>query len=134
MRKEIDIKSNGDSNDIDVNLHPEKPTVRELQRRTSFADDLLLSQFDRGLQDALSRDILTQIYGEIFETIDISQGFINLRINDERLERWRTQIGTRQEEQDQQVSSRQHKGPTKEKDNVLSLVQVASLTVLPRQP
>jgi hypothetical protein len=134
MRKEIDIKSNDDSNDIDVNLHPEKPTVRELQRRTSFADDLLLSQFDRGLQDALSRDILTQIYGDIFETIDISQGFINLRINDERLERWRTQIGTRQEEQDQQVSSRQHKGPTKEKDNVLSLVQVASLTVLPRQP
>jgi hypothetical protein len=59
MRKEIDIKSNGDSNDIDVNLHPEKPAVRELQRRTSFADDLLLSQFDRGLQDALSRDILT---------------------------------------------------------------------------
>jgi hypothetical protein len=59
MRKEIDIKSNGDSNDIDVNLHPEKPTVRELQRRTSFADDLLLSQFDRGLQDALSRDTLT---------------------------------------------------------------------------
>jgi hypothetical protein len=33
--------------------------VRELQRRTSFADDLLLSQFDRGLQDALSHDILT---------------------------------------------------------------------------
>jgi galactose-1-phosphate uridylyltransferase len=26
------------------------------------------------------------------------------------------------------------KHPTKEKDNVLSLVQVASLTVLPRQP
>jgi hypothetical protein len=59
MCKEIDIKSNGDSNDIDVNLHPEKPTVRELQERTSFTDDLLLSQFDRGLQDALSRDILT---------------------------------------------------------------------------
>jgi hypothetical protein len=135
MRKEIDIKSNDDSNDIDVNLHPEKPTVRELQRRAQALPMIFCCLSLIGeLQDALSRDILTQIYGEIFETIDISQGFINLRINDERLERWRTQIGTRQEEQDQQVSSRQHKGPTKEKDNVLSLVQVASLTVLPRQP
>ena len=115
MRKEIDINSDDDSNDNDVNLHPEKPILRELQQRTSFANDLLLSQFDGELQDALSHDILTQIYRDIFETINVSQGFINLCINDKRLERWRIQIGARQEEHEQQVSFRQHKAPHKGK-------------------
>jgi hypothetical protein len=133
LREDLDFDSDDDSDDDNEDddtaiFRPDNPLLREFQRRASYADDLLLSQFDEDLADVLSRETPPEAFGEIFETFDISEGFVGLRISNEGLERWRNRMGQEQGEQNSQEASFEwhEEHPTREEDNVFSLVQVAS--------